>query len=153
MWPLTALNLEPKFSVPTSLKIDEVVLVNGFVGSFLSDYFWYASSNKTAFFLFYYCYLRRASTARVTNFDLSRALSVVWTTPLVATLGMSLTIPLAMVADILIHGRYFSAIYILGSVQVNDQVALAATRFMFLFLVLCFISNDVDGLFRYLLDL
>ncbi|KAK4480169.1 hypothetical protein RD792_013231 [Penstemon davidsonii] len=45
------------------------------------------------------------------------ALCVVWTTPLVATLGMSLTIPLAMVADMLIHGRHYSAIYILGSVQ------------------------------------
>ena len=47
-----------------------------------------------------------------------RALCVVWTTPLVATLGMSLTIPLAMVADMMIHGRHYSAIYILGSVQV-----------------------------------
>lgn len=48
----------------------------------------------------------------------SRALSVVWTTPLVATLGMSLTIPLAMVADMVVHGRHFSAIYILGCIQV-----------------------------------
>lgn len=47
-----------------------------------------------------------------------RALCVVWTTPLVATLGMSLTIPLAMVADMLIHGRHYSAVYILGSAQV-----------------------------------
>ncbi|KAK0570640.1 hypothetical protein LWI29_004291 [Acer saccharum] len=46
------------------------------------------------------------------------AVSVVWTTPLVATLGMSLTIPLAMVADMFIHGRHFSAIYILGCFQV-----------------------------------
>lgn len=50
----------------------------------------------------------------------SRALCVVWTTPLVATLGMSLTIPLAMVADMLIHSRHYSAIYILGSAQVNS---------------------------------
>ncbi|KAG1363233.1 hypothetical protein COCNU_11G000600 [Cocos nucifera] len=42
---------------------------------------------------------------------------VVWTTPLVATLGISLTIPLAMVADMIIHGRHYSAIYILGSAQ------------------------------------
>ncbi|KAK3210722.1 hypothetical protein Dsin_015428 [Dipteronia sinensis] len=46
------------------------------------------------------------------------AVSVVWTTPLVATLGMSLTIPLAMLADMFIHGRHFSAIYILGCIQV-----------------------------------
>lgn len=46
------------------------------------------------------------------------ALSVVWTTPLVATLGMSLTIPLAMVADMVVHGRHYSAIYIIGCIQV-----------------------------------
>lgn len=51
--------------------------------------------------------------------DLFRALCVVWTTPLVATLGMSLTIPLAMLADMMIHGRHYSAIYILGSLQVR----------------------------------
>ncbi|KAJ7550991.1 hypothetical protein O6H91_07G128400 [Diphasiastrum complanatum] len=45
-------------------------------------------------------------------------LSVVWTTPLVATLGMSLTIPIAMLADMLLHGRHYSPIYILGSAQV-----------------------------------
>ncbi|KAI4316418.1 hypothetical protein L6164_024399 [Bauhinia variegata] len=53
------------------------------------------------------------------------ALSVVWTTPLVATLGMSLTIPLAMIADMLVHGRHYSAIYILGCIQVFAGFVLA----------------------------
>ncbi|XVE97307.1 hypothetical protein REPUB_Repub03eG0008500 [Reevesia pubescens] len=53
------------------------------------------------------------------------ALSVVWTTPLVATLGMSLTIPLAMLADMVIHGRHFSAIYIFGCIQVFAGFVIA----------------------------
>jgi hypothetical protein len=49
-----------------------------------------------------------------------RALGVVWTSPLVAALGSSLTIPLAMMEDVLIHGQNYSIIYIIGSAQVNQ---------------------------------
>nr|GMC46489.1 U-box domain-containing protein 12-like isoform X1 [Ipomoea batatas] len=47
-----------------------------------------------------------------------KALSVIWTTPLVATLGISLTIPSAMLADMVVHGRSYSLVYILGCIQV-----------------------------------
>lgn len=48
-------------------------------------------------------------------------MSVVWTTPLVATLGLSLTIPLAMLADMLVHGREYSAVYITGAIGVCQE--------------------------------
>lgn len=60
------------------------------------------------------------------------ALSIVWTTPLVATLGMSLTIPLAMVADMLVHGRRYSAIYIFGCIQVFAGFVVANLSDMFM---------------------
>ncbi|XP_061368069.1 uncharacterized vacuolar membrane protein YML018C-like [Gastrolobium bilobum] len=53
-------------------------------------------------------------------------LSIVWTSPLVATLGMSMTIPVAMIADMVIHGRKYSAIYILGCIQVFAGFTLAS---------------------------
>uniref|UniRef100_A0A1S3B9F8 EamA domain-containing protein n=1 Tax=Cucumis melo TaxID=3656 RepID=A0A1S3B9F8_CUCME len=86
IWPLRAIGIEPKFMIPQSTKVAEVVLANCFVANFVSDYFW--------------------------------AMGVVWTSPLVAALGASLSIPLAMIGDMVLHGRHYSLVYIFGSIQV-----------------------------------
>ncbi|KAA3468354.1 putative transporter C405.03c-like protein [Gossypium australe] len=84
-WPLTAIGIEPKLTFPRSTNLQEIIIINSFIGNFLSDYFW--------------------------------ALGVVWTSPLVASLGVSLTIPIAVLEDMIIHGRQYSMIYMIGAAQ------------------------------------
>lgn len=41
VWPLTALGIEPHFTIPHSLKLEEMAVANGIIGCVLSDYCWY----------------------------------------------------------------------------------------------------------------
>jgi solute carrier family 35, member F5 len=50
--------------------------------------------------------------------DLLWSLAVLWTTPLIATVGLSLTIPLAMLSDVLIRSKTFTILYLIGSILV-----------------------------------
>ena len=57
MWPLSALGIEPKFMIPDSAKTIGVVFANCFVGSFISDYFWYVGRKKTKISIMIHCLL------------------------------------------------------------------------------------------------
>lgn len=51
------------------------------------------------------------------------------TTPLIATLALSLTIPLAMLVDFAVKGESFSAAYLLGSLMVLSGFLLVNLRY------------------------
>ncbi|KAJ1833593.1 hypothetical protein LPJ63_002637 [Coemansia sp. RSA 2711] len=74
------------FQLPHSGSMWAMILVNAFVGTFLSDYLW--------------------------------LLSMLMTSPLVVTLGLSLTIPLSMAGDIIFKGLAVSLPYYVGAALV-----------------------------------
>ncbi|KAI7895847.1 uncharacterized protein EV154DRAFT_296896 [Mucor mucedo] len=89
LWPVIPLlhyiGLET-FEIPASPVLWIVILLNAFIGTFLSDYLW--------------------------------LLSMLMTSPLVVTLGISLTIPLALIGDIFFKGLIPSVRYSIGAVLV-----------------------------------
>ncbi|KAG0179280.1 hypothetical protein DFQ28_003074 [Apophysomyces sp. BC1034] len=89
LWPiiplLSWLGIEP-FQLPFNSTLWLVLLVNAFVGTFLSDYLW--------------------------------LLAMLMTSPLVVTLGISLTIPLALVGDVVIKHTVPDLQYICGTILV-----------------------------------
>ncbi|KAJ2844825.1 hypothetical protein IWW36_005031 [Coemansia brasiliensis] len=74
------------FQLPHSQSIWAMILVNAFIGTFLSDYLW--------------------------------LLAMLMTSPLVVTLGLSLTIPLSMAGDVLFKGFSVSFPYYVGALLV-----------------------------------
>ncbi|CEP11289.1 hypothetical protein [Parasitella parasitica] len=89
LWPiipiLDYIGLET-FQVPMNATLWAVILLNAFIGTFLSDYLW--------------------------------LLSMLMTSPLVVTLGISLTIPLALIGDIVFKGFIPSVRYSVGALLV-----------------------------------
>lgn len=89
LWPgLILLNyLGVETFVWPSAKVAGFLILNGLVGTNLSDILW--------------------------------AKSVILTSPVIATLGLSLTIPVAMLADLVLRGQWHSALYLAGAVLVT----------------------------------
>ncbi|KAJ1919253.1 Nucleosomal histone H3-Lys79 methylase [Mycoemilia scoparia] len=89
LWPLfpilQGLGTE-SFQLPSSSEVWGIILVNAFVGTFLSDYLWLQS--------------------------------ILMTTPLVVTLGLSLTIPLSIAGDVILKGAHPGLGYFVGAALV-----------------------------------
>ncbi|KAJ2628788.1 hypothetical protein H4R22_003692, partial [Coemansia sp. RSA 1290] len=89
LWPgLVILHVSgiETFQLPHSQSMWAMILVNAFIGTFLSDYLW--------------------------------LLAMLMTSPLVVTLGLSLTIPLSMAGDIVFKGLSVSFPYYVGALLV-----------------------------------
>ncbi|EPB92367.1 hypothetical protein HMPREF1544_00665 [Mucor circinelloides 1006PhL] len=89
LWPmipiLNYIGLET-FQLPMNATLWVIILLNAFIGTFLSDYLW--------------------------------LLSMLMTSPLVVTLGISLTIPLALIGDIVFKGFMPGVKYSIGALLV-----------------------------------
>ncbi|CAO3623627.1 unnamed protein product [Mucor hiemalis] len=89
LWPIIPIlnyfGLET-FEIPMNPTLWAVILLNAFIGTFLSDYLW--------------------------------LLSMLMTSPLVVTLGISLTIPLALIGDICFKGFVPGFKYSMGAILV-----------------------------------
>ncbi|KAL9547649.1 hypothetical protein MBANPS3_006067 [Mucor bainieri] len=89
LWPMIPLlnyiGLET-FQLPMNATLWVIILLNAFIGTFLSDYLW--------------------------------LLSMLMTSPLVVTLGISLTIPLALIGDIVFKGFMPGVKYTIGALLV-----------------------------------
>ncbi|KAI8886309.1 hypothetical protein K501DRAFT_321923 [Backusella circina FSU 941] len=89
LWPIIPIlnytGLET-FEIPMNATLWIVIILNAFIGTFVSDYLW--------------------------------LLSMLMTSPLVVTLGISLTIPLALVGDIVFKGIIPSMHYTIGAMLV-----------------------------------
>ncbi|CAO3637665.1 unnamed protein product [Mucor fragilis] len=89
LWPMIPLlnyiGLET-FQLPMNATLWVIILLNAFIGTFLSDYLW--------------------------------LLSMLMTSPLVVTLGISLTIPLALIGDIVFKGFMPGVKYSIGALLV-----------------------------------
>lgn len=89
LWPVIPIlnytGLET-FEIPMNGTLWAVIIINAFIGTFVSDYLW--------------------------------LVSMLMTSPLVVTLGISLTIPLALMGDVLFKGFVPNLNYILGALLV-----------------------------------
>lgn len=82
-----------RFQIP-SLRVIAYLLINGLVGTVLSDLLW--------------------------------SLCLLLTSPLLASIGITLTVPLAMIIDLILKKKTFHFTYIIGAIAVVIGFVLVA---------------------------